>query len=128
MYVDKDSPSSESDGGDSRSETGSEIPPKKVNTVKYLCIECYLITLQASLGGVTSPIKSAMKLKVGRTVTFVFFKACCLWGSGEYKVQILNLYKDCMTKSVLPIILCASSDCSETAGRHERHLNNIGWL
>uniref|UniRef100_A0A3P9CT29 Osteoclast-stimulating factor 1 n=1 Tax=Maylandia zebra TaxID=106582 RepID=A0A3P9CT29_9CICH len=30
VYVDKDSPSSESDGGDSRSETGSEIPPKKL--------------------------------------------------------------------------------------------------
>uniref|UniRef100_A0A3B4EW62 Osteoclast-stimulating factor 1 n=1 Tax=Pundamilia nyererei TaxID=303518 RepID=A0A3B4EW62_9CICH len=30
VYVDKDSPSSESDGGDSRSETGSGIPPKKL--------------------------------------------------------------------------------------------------
>lgn len=127
MYVDKDSPSSESDGGDSRSETGSEIPPKKVNTVKYLCIECYLITLQASLGG-DLPYKVSHEIKSRQDGHIFFFKACCLWGSGEYKVQILNLYKDCMTKSVLPIILCASSDCSETAGRHERHLNNIGWL
>lgn len=87
MYVDKDSPSSESDGGDSRSETGSEIPPKKVNTVKYLCIECYLITLQASLGGVTSPIKSAMKLKVGRTVTFVFSKPAVFGGQGNTKCR-----------------------------------------
>lgn len=127
MYVDKDSPSSESDGGDSRSETGSEIPPKKVNTVKYSALSATSSHYKLPWGG-DLPYKVSHEIKSRQDGHICFFKACCLWGSGEYKVQILNLYKDCMTKSVLPIILCASSDCSETAGRHERHLNNIGWL